>query len=59
MKLIDISLATRLFGRSTIYTWEKMKPLVDGYRREGYPQVYADFEYLYNEMQKRKQRPQA
>jgi hypothetical protein len=56
MKLVDISLAIRLFGRSTIYTWEKMKPIVNGYRREGYPQVYADFEYLYNEMKKREQR---
>ena len=52
MKLIDISLASRLFGRSTIYTWEKLKPVVEGYRMEGYPQVYADFEYLYNEMRR-------
>lgn len=56
MKLIDISLAMRLFGRSTIYTWEKMKPIVEGYRTKGYPQIFADFEYLYNEIKKEQQR---
>jgi len=55
MKLIDINLATRLFGTSTIYTWEKMKPIIEGFRREGYPQLFNEFEYLYNEMKKRKQ----
>jgi hypothetical protein len=58
MKLIDISLAKRLFGRSTMYTWEKMKPIVEGYRKEGYPQIFADFEYLYNEMKKRENQVQ-
>ena len=55
MKLIDINLATRLFGTSTIYTWEKMKPIIEGFRRDGYPQLFSEFEYLYNEMKKRKQ----
>jgi hypothetical protein len=56
MKIIDISFAGRLFGRSAIYTWEKMKPLVEGYRREEHAEMFADFEYLYNEMTKREQR---
>jgi len=56
MKLIDINLATRLFGTSTIYTWEKMKPIIEGFRRDGYPQLFSEFEYLYDEMKKREQR---
>jgi len=58
MKLIDINLTARLFPTAPIYTWEKMKPLVEGFRKERHPQLYAEYEYLYNEMQKRKQRLQ-
>jgi len=55
-KLIDVDLAARLFRNSAIYTWEKMKPIIEGYRREGHPQLLAEYEYLYNEMKKREQR---
>jgi len=53
MKLIDINLAARLFRTVPIYTWEKMKPLVEGFRKEGYPQMFTEYEYFYNEMKKR------
>jgi len=56
MKLIDISLVTRLFRSSAIYTWEKMKPIIEGFRTEGYPQLFAEYEYLYDEMKKREKR---
>jgi len=56
MKLIDFNLVTRLFPTAPIYTWEKMKPIVEGFRKELHPQLYAEYEYLYNEMQKRKQK---
>jgi len=55
MKLIDINLTARLFPTAPIYTWEKMKPIIEGFRKEGYPQLYAEYEYLYNEMKKRGQ----
>ena len=55
MKLIDVSLATRLFGTSTIYSWEKMKTIIKGFRKDGYPQLFSEFEYLYNEIKKREQ----
>jgi len=58
MKLIDINLAARLFPTTPIYTWEKMKPLVEGLRKERHPQLYAEYEYLYNEMKKREQKLQ-
>jgi hypothetical protein len=35
-------------------TWEKIKPLVDGLRKEYQgPRYYEWFEYLYEEMKKR------
>ena len=55
MKLIDIDLTSRLFRNAVAYTWEKMKPIIEGYRREGHPQLLAEYEYLYNEMKKREQ----
>ena len=55
MKLIDINLVARLFPTAPIYTWEKMKPLVEGFRKERGPQMYAEYEYLYNEIKKREQ----
>jgi len=57
MKLIDFNLVARLFPTAPIYTWEKMKPLVEGFRKEFHPQLYAEYEYLYNELKKREQQP--
>ena len=53
-RLIDASLVDQLFPVSA--TWEKMKPLVEGMRKEYHdPTFFEWFEYLYNEMKKRKQ----
>ena len=57
-KLIDIDLTSRLFRNAVEYTWEKMKPVIEGYRREGHPQLLAEYEYLYDEMKKREQKLQ-
>jgi len=57
MKLVDFNLVARLFPTAPIYTWEKMKPLVEGFRKEFHPQLYAEYEYLYNELKKREQQP--
>jgi len=40
-----------------MYTWEKMKPIIEGFRTDGYPQLFAEYEYLYNEVKKREQQP--
>ena len=54
-RLIDASLVDQLFPVST--TWEKMKPLVEGMRKEYHdPTVFEWFEYLCNEMKKREQK---
>jgi hypothetical protein len=56
-KLIDASLVDQLFPISIM--WEKMKPLVEGMRKEYHDATFFEwFEYLYNEMQKRRQKLQ-
>jgi Domain of unknown function (DUF4760) len=53
-KLIDASLVDQLFA--VCATWEKMKPIVEGMRKEYHDPMYFEaFEYLYNEMKKREQ----
>jgi hypothetical protein len=38
-------------------TWEKMKPVIEGYRKHHNQQQFCEwFEYLYNEMERRGQR---
>jgi hypothetical protein len=40
--------------------WEKLKPLIEGWRRDqNTPKLCEWFEYLYNEMKKRKQKLQS
>jgi hypothetical protein len=52
--LIDASLVSQLFPIDMM--WEKMKPLVEGMRKEYHqPELFEWFEYLYNEMKKREQ----
>jgi hypothetical protein len=56
-RLIDDYLISQLFPTSVM--WEKMKPVVEGIRKEYHgPQYYEWFEYLYNEMKKREQKLQ-
>ncbi|MGB8779357.1 MAG: hypothetical protein WCD81_01765 [Candidatus Bathyarchaeia archaeon] len=35
-----------------IQTWERVKPIVEGLRKESTKSYYKWFEYLYNEMKK-------
>jgi hypothetical protein len=55
-KLIDIGMVDELFGFYTKVAWEKVKPLIEGRRRDLGPTVYNQFEYLYDEMKKREKR---
>ena len=58
-KLIDIDLAGELFSESIKLIWERIKPIMEGARKQlNQPQWARWFEYLYNEMQKREQRLQ-
>jgi hypothetical protein len=55
-KLIDIRLVSDLFGSWVRSYWEKVKPLIEGRRKDlNDPTIYMWFECLYNEMQKRQQ----
>jgi hypothetical protein len=52
---IDIESVDELFSYRIAFLWEKLKPLIEGWRKQLNPQVAEWFEYLYNEM-KREQR---
>jgi hypothetical protein len=55
-KLVDIDLIDDLMSESIIVTWEKMKPIVEGYRKQyGFKKDLVWFENLYNEIKKREQ----
>jgi hypothetical protein len=54
-KLIDTEMVDELFSFYTKAVWEKVKPLVEGRRRDLDPKFRQWFEYLYNEMKKREQ----
>jgi len=55
-KLVDYEIVRQLpIGM----TWRKVKPLVEGVRKQlNMSDMYVEFEYLYNEMQKREQKLQ-
>ena len=56
-KLIDLGLVDDLFGYMAIPLWEKIKPAVEGLRKQFQtPRSLQQFQYLYNELRKREQR---
>jgi hypothetical protein len=55
--IVNIELVDELLGYWVIKSWENIKPLVYGWRKQhNIPESYHWFEYLYNEMKKREQR---
>lgn len=55
-KLIDIGLVDNIMGGPVIWTWEKMEPIVKEIKVNlKRPQLWDDFEHLYNEIKKREQ----
>jgi hypothetical protein len=59
-KLIDINLVDALFSEPLKHMYERMKPIIEGNREQFHSQrVFENFEYLYNEMQKREQKLQS
>jgi hypothetical protein len=57
-KLIDIDLVYDFWGPDITTIWEKLKPIVEGEKRKwNYPLLNC--EYLYHEMEKRKQKLQS
>jgi hypothetical protein len=57
---VNIKLVLGLFHtQGWIMMWEKVKPVVEGIRKMfGFPESYAWFEYLYNEVKRREQKLQ-
>jgi hypothetical protein len=55
-KLIDIAVVDDLFSSPIKISWEKLKPVAEGERKQfDRPQIWEWWEYLYNQMQKREQ----
>ena len=57
--LVDIDMVVNTFGIPIETTWKKIKPLVEGGRKNYGPYLYYNFEYLYNRMKKREQKLQS
>jgi hypothetical protein len=58
-KLIDINLIDALFSVPLKHMYERMKPIIEGNMEQFHDQrVFENFEYVYNEMQKREQKLQ-
>ncbi len=59
-KLISIAVVDDLFSSPIKISWERMKPIVEGERKQfGRAQIWEWWEYLYNEMQKREKKLQS
>jgi len=55
-KLIDIAVVDDLFSSPIKISWEKLKHIAEGERKQSNrPQIWEWWEYLYNQMQKREQ----
>jgi len=56
-KFIDMRLVDDFLGYGVVLGWEKLRPLVHGWRKQyNIPKSFAWFEYLYNEMKKRERK---
>ena len=56
-KLIDLGLVEDLFGYDAVHLWERIKPAVEGWRKQFQaPRSMQQFEFLYNELKKREQK---
>jgi hypothetical protein len=54
-KLVDIEMVSSILLMPITTTWEKVRLLIEGGRRQLNPYIFRDFEYLYNEVKKREQ----
>jgi len=55
-KFVDIGLVDDFLGYGVVIAWEKLKPLVYGWRKQyNIPKSFGWFEYLYNEIKKYEQ----
>ena len=53
-KLVSINYVWDCYGPTIILFWEKLKPVIEGFRKQyNVPRAWVPFEYVYNEMKKR------
>jgi hypothetical protein len=55
-KSVRAEMIDELFGYRVAFFWEKLKPLIEGMRKQLSPRVSEWFEYLHNEMKKYQQK---
>jgi len=53
--LIDAELVSEFMTLSTISLWNKLKPLIEGYREDVGSKYFVWFEYLYDELKKERE----
>ena len=58
-RLFDANMASEFLRSSTLLMWSKMRPVVEGIRKNSGLRFSSWFEYFHNEMKKREPRPQA
>jgi hypothetical protein len=57
--LVGIDIVWDYYGESAVLAWEKIKPLIEGFRKQyNTPRAWEPFEYVYNELKKREQKLQ-
>jgi hypothetical protein len=58
--LVGIDIVWDYYGESAVFAWEKIRPLIEGFRKQyNMPRAWEPFEYLYNELKKREQKLQS
>ncbi len=57
-KLVDVDLIYEFWTGDIPLLWEKIKPVIEGIRKESNYPILVNAEYLYNEMKKREQKLQ-
>ena len=57
--LIDADMVSEFLMPSTLITWNKMKPAIEGFRKDTGRAFYHWFEYFYDETKKREPEPQS
>jgi hypothetical protein len=55
-KLVGIDYVWNCYGEAVIQLWERLRPVVEGFRKQyNMPTVWRPVEYLYNEMKRKQQ----
>jgi hypothetical protein len=55
-KLVGIDYVWNCYGETVVFVWEKLKPVIEGVRKQyNAPTAWGPVEYLYNELKRKQQ----